>query len=177
MPRSTISRTGLTFGFQLTIDTVFVSSRDDCWVKYPKTLCFENQCLENVPARGPQACLAHNYSNPVFVSTTYSQCIAMSTNERQTNKISGECCEKLALVAQHCPTATAVTHWRHFRLTEEEELNEEAGFYLELQAGCTLGRYLQLLPGWCYTGSLVVPYQTQSRAGGASKPHQPISPA
>ena len=71
----------------LTIDTVFVISRDDCWVKYPKTLCFENQCLENIPARGPQACLAHNYSNPVFVSTNYSQCIAMSTNERQTNKI------------------------------------------------------------------------------------------
>ena len=39
-----------------------------------------------------------------------------------------------------------MTHWRHFRLTEEEEeLNEEAGYYLELQSA--LGRYLQLLPG------------------------------
>ena len=28
---------------------------------------------------------------------------------------------------------------------EEEELNEEAGYYLELQSA--LGRYLQLLPG------------------------------
>ena len=70
-----------------TIDTVCVISRDDCLVKYPKTLCYENQCLKNIPASGPQACLAHNYSNPVFVSTDYSQCFAMSTNERQTNKI------------------------------------------------------------------------------------------
>ena len=64
------------------------------------------------------------------------------------------------------PPATAVTHWRHFRLTEEEEL-DEAGYYLELQSA--LGRYLQLLPGWCYTGK-AAPYQTRSRAGGASKP-------
>ena len=85
----------------------------------------------------------------------------------------------LALVAQHLlPPATAVTHWRHFRLTEEEELNEEAGgqfYYLELQSALPPCRYLQLLPGSGATQARGVPYQTPSRAGGASKHHQPLS--
>ena len=95
----------------LTIDTVCVISRDDCLVKYPKTLSYENQCLKNIPAPGPRHVL-HT------ITRTLSLSAPIIHNALQCQRIRGKktkfwwmlwktCLGCAALPYRHCSDSLA----------------------------------------------------------------------